>query len=323
MKPRIFLGSSAEAVQAGIVKYVEGKLSDFGEIRPWTLNDVFSPNNQGTLDTLMKEAISSDFGLFVATADDLTLTRDTLLNSVRDNVLFEFALFLGVLGKNRTFLLVEEGVTLPSDLKGVNVANFNRTNGLAHNSLERKCDDILSIAKRNYDIKEAGWLPSTALAFSYYNGFVTRVCDGLMGMGSIKANGTEYKDFIIHVLIPSNGLPEDLVRTREYYNRQKNLSQFSIDPSQVGAGKDRGYGLFLQQQTDDDDGQLHLYDVPTILNTLTEVVMMLLGETRFTKTPDRLRLEQRELGNFVQVLQELISRNDLTKRNVIVEYIAD
>src|SRR5690349_7480496 len=121
MKPRIFIGSSAEAVKEKIVEYVESKLSTFADCRAWTLNDVFSPNNQGTLDTLIKEAISSDFGLFIATSDDLVLSRDSILNSVRDNVLFEFALFLGILGKNKTFLLVEEGVTLPSDLKGVNV----------------------------------------------------------------------------------------------------------------------------------------------------------------------------------------------------------
>jgi len=322
MKPRIFIGSSAEAVKAGIVDYVQNKFSDFAESRPWILNDVFSPNNQGTLDTLIKEAISSDFGLFVATADDLVLSRDSILNSVRDNVIFEFALFLGILGKNKTFLLVEEGVTLPSDLKGVNLAHFNRRDALAYNSLEKKCDDILSIAKKNYDIREAGWLPSTALAFSYYNGFVTKVSDELLAFGDIKANSTEYKDFKLHIMVPSGGLPEDLVKTREYYNRKENLAPFVIDPSQNGYKQGRGYGLFLQQQPAE-DGHLHLYDVPTILNTLTEVVMMLLSETRFTKTPDRLRLEERELANFVQVLQELISRNDLTKRNVIVEYITD
>lgn len=315
MKPRIFIGSSAEAVQQKIVEYVEGKLKAIADCRPWTFNEVFGPDNTSTFDTLRREALAADFAVFIATADDLLTIRKDVLVAARDNVLFEFGLFLGVLGKNKVFLLVEEGVTLPSDLKGINVATFNKSDSMAYNSLEKKCQSVIDTVSRNGELNDFGWLPSTALAIGYFNGFVKQVCQGLHSIDPISVEGKDYKDFKLTILLP-NELPSDILTTRNVHSKRNGLTVVTIKPNGMG----RGFPLFVSQQSGDNEDLL-ISDVPTALNTLTESIMTLLSETAFSKSKERAHIEQKELNNFAQVLAELISRDSCSNNNVVIERI--
>jgi hypothetical protein len=67
-----------------------------------------------------------DFALLVLTADDLTVSRGTERAVARDNVLFELGLFIGFLGRDRTFMLYDrtKAPVLPSDLAGITAATF-------------------------------------------------------------------------------------------------------------------------------------------------------------------------------------------------------
>jgi len=316
MKPRIFLGSSAEAVQQNVLSYVQSKLATIADCRPWIFDEVFGPDNTSTFDTLRREALAADFAVFIATADDLVSTRQDVLVAARDNVLFEFGLFLGVLGKNKVFLLVEEGVTLPSDLKGINVASFNKSNTMAYNSLEKKCQTIINTVARNGELNDLGWLPSTALAIGYFNGFVKQVCQGLHSVNPIVIGDKEYEDFKFSILIPSE-LPTDILSTRNVHSKKNGLISTTIKPNGVG----RDFPLFINQVINDSPDLL-LYDVPTTLNTLTESIMILLGETAFSKSRERAHIEQRELNNFAQVLAELISRDSCSNNSVVIQRIS-
>lgn len=64
---------------------------------------------------------SSDFVIAIARLDDIIQTKDKELPTVRDNVIFELGLFMSVLGRDRTFLVVlrNDNVVLPSDFKGL------------------------------------------------------------------------------------------------------------------------------------------------------------------------------------------------------------
>jgi hypothetical protein len=68
--------------------------------------------------------------VFIIAPDDQTISRDKQQASVRDNVLFEFGLFLGQLGRSRVFGVVcspaDSGVSLkiPTDLFGVNMPHY-------------------------------------------------------------------------------------------------------------------------------------------------------------------------------------------------------
>src|SRR5205809_1090844 len=125
MKPRIFIGSSTEGLDVAHV--IQAQLNNDFECILWNDGEVFG---EGTsyLDSLLKAASMFDFGILVATKDDTTDKPMKRFNVPRDNVIFEFGLFIGRLGKNRTFVIQEQGLELPSDLLGNQISDFEKEN---------------------------------------------------------------------------------------------------------------------------------------------------------------------------------------------------
>jgi predicted nucleotide-binding protein len=111
LKPRIFIGSSGEGLE--VAKYVKSYLSADFDCYLWT-DDIFK-FNESILETLLKEASLFDFGLLIATKDDFLQSRNNAFDAARDNVVFEYGLFLGRVGSSRAFVIQEEGTKLPSD----------------------------------------------------------------------------------------------------------------------------------------------------------------------------------------------------------------
>ena len=122
MKPLVFIGSSSEGLQTA--RRVAAQLEPFCQVRIWT-GDVFRPG-QVFLESLVESAKECHFGVFVFTPDDLLTIRGSKKHSVRDNVLFECGLFIGLLGTKRSFFLIPEDRTLhiPTDLLGVGAARY-------------------------------------------------------------------------------------------------------------------------------------------------------------------------------------------------------
>lgn len=73
------------------------------------------------LDSLEDQLDSSDFAIAIASPDDVVESRGKSTDTARDNVIFELGLFIGRLGRKRSFLLEPRGeeVKLPSDLTGI------------------------------------------------------------------------------------------------------------------------------------------------------------------------------------------------------------
>src|SRR5215468_8870233 len=127
MKRKLFIGSSggrgvtiAEAVASQIRK----DCGEWLECDIWDRGDVFAIN-RSFLDILLRAAQRYQYGIFVATKDDPTAKKGVSIVEPRDNVIFEMGLFLGSMGISRSFLLVEKGVSLPSDFEGINVPQFS------------------------------------------------------------------------------------------------------------------------------------------------------------------------------------------------------
>jgi hypothetical protein len=80
----------------------------------------------GTLETLVEECRNFDFAVFVLSADDFVQRRGQHGNAPRDNVLFELGLFMGQLGRDRTFFVhcLADHLLLPTDLAGVTPASY-------------------------------------------------------------------------------------------------------------------------------------------------------------------------------------------------------
>jgi predicted nucleotide-binding protein len=134
IRPALFIGSSTEG--APIAKALQVLLDHVCEVTVWH-QGVFGLG-QGTLESLINAVDEFDFAILALTADDLVISRDQELSAPRDNVLFELGLFMGGLGRYRTFLVYDRTarLKLPTDLTGVTAATFEpHTSGNFHSAL--------------------------------------------------------------------------------------------------------------------------------------------------------------------------------------------
>jgi len=124
LRPAVFIGSSAEGLE--IASAVQVLLDRACEPTIWH-QGVFGLSG-GTLESLVKRLNSFDFAVLILTPDDVVISRDTTQQSPRDNVLMELGLFIGALGRERTFILHERDrdLKLPSDLAGITLGTFKR-----------------------------------------------------------------------------------------------------------------------------------------------------------------------------------------------------
>ncbi|WP_350269333.1 nucleotide-binding protein [Brevibacterium sp. CBA3109] len=114
-KPYLFIGSTKEGLDIAAALQLEAER--FCLVERWDQR-TFSASGI-TLQSLIDKAESSDFAVLVATPDDVTSSRGVEGASVRDNIIFEFGLFTGALGLDRTYLLAPGTPKLPSDLQGL------------------------------------------------------------------------------------------------------------------------------------------------------------------------------------------------------------
>jgi hypothetical protein len=319
MKSRIFLGSSADNL--GVLNRVAGLLSDVGECILWTKAFV---QNRSNLDSLMRQTKLSDFSIMLAMKNDLLLKKNEIHDVARDNVIFEFGLFLGSSGINRSYLLAEDGINLPSDLDGITISKFTLEEG-KYNSIDKICQNIkeaiISISKGS----DLGFLPSTALAIGYYYNFVSKVCEEIHTSGKVvtgdKENQREFivKDFKFNVVIPESLDDNGIESFRALYNKKNKLNNATTGAITVAK---RGFPFVfrLEPPEQDENGEItiELYDVPTTLNTIIEALRLYLPKEQVGQNDEVEHLETRELRNFAKVLTYLISRNTNTKNYVDV-----
>lgn len=146
MNPKIFVGSSSEGrhVAYAIQESLEGY--NF-QVTVWP-QDTFKLSGNA-LDSLIGALDRFDFGVFVFSPDDIADMRGRQKKVARDNVVFELGLFMGRLGKRRNFVVMPEGIHLPTDLAGFTAVKYdpNRTNvvaavGAACNKISREINRL-------------------------------------------------------------------------------------------------------------------------------------------------------------------------------------
>lgn len=150
MKSRLFIGSASKDLE--IAYAIQNALSnDYVEVTVWTQGTFELTSN--LLDDLFCALEEADFGVFVLSATDTATIRNEQVGVARDNVIFELGLFLGRLGKKRTFLVTPkepDPLHLPSDLAGVNTATFeaDREDGNLDAALGLACHQITQRIKK-------------------------------------------------------------------------------------------------------------------------------------------------------------------------------
>ena len=144
-RPTVFVGSSTEGKR--IADQVRDQIKDVATIRAW--DDGPFELSRAFIESLVSAANEYDFAILVLTPDDLVSSRGDVQRSPRDNVLFECGLFMGRLGRHRTFLVydLDRPLKLPSDLAGVKYAGFH--------GKKRPADLTLAIRKACLPIRKA------------------------------------------------------------------------------------------------------------------------------------------------------------------------
>jgi hypothetical protein len=148
MRPSVFIGSSSEGLPVAYA--LQSRLEAEADVTVWD-QDVFQASQFG-LESLLKQLDHADLGIFVFSPDDLTLMRGAENATVRDNVVFEFGLFVGRLGRENSIIVSprDKDLRLPSDLLGVNVLKYqpDRADGNLEAAVGPASNSIRPILKK-------------------------------------------------------------------------------------------------------------------------------------------------------------------------------
>lgn len=126
-KMEIFLGSSSEAkVDMEGIGYKLEQLGNKALLWNSAGENIFPPNDN-TIDSLLAITKRVQAAVFIFNADDKVWHHNSLKESktVRDNVLFEYGLFCGALGKSRVCFVCKNNPKLASDLSGITYIDGN------------------------------------------------------------------------------------------------------------------------------------------------------------------------------------------------------
>jgi hypothetical protein len=304
--PKVFIGSSSEGIPQA--NHVKKKLESIGTVELWS--NTFEPN-VSAFDNLLNNADQYDFAIMILTADDMRLSRENIDIIGRDNVIFEFGLFLGRLERHRTYLLIENGIEPPSDWKGITLPPFDANEESPTASLLEVCDTLTQIIKERYRQSQFGFLPSTALALGYFENFLKPLVHHISSfLPHFKHGDSTYENVLIHIYIP-----DDLTERIEPFARQ-----YKWCPTEIKRpGLSRDFPLHVVMNTTGPN-DLILVDLPTTLNTAALVIDKYVNQRSLGPSERKTQLLQKEFKNFTATLTNLIEADAFTKNMVFITH---
>ena len=99
---------------------------------------IFVPGTN-TIDALIEITKRVEAAIFIFNADDKTWNKNSSLegaSTVRDNVLFEYGLFTGALGKKKVCFVCKDHPEVATDLKGITYIDGNQKSLIIKNKLK-------------------------------------------------------------------------------------------------------------------------------------------------------------------------------------------
>lgn len=298
MKRKLFIGSSMEGLP--IAKQLKAKVeANCGE---WIVSEIWNDGsvftlNKNTLDCLVRASRKFEYGILIATKDDIIKSRGVKKAGPRDNVMFEMGMFLGSLGLTRAFLLVEEESKLPTDYNGVTVPYFQESNPA---SLDNAMDNIITAintTRFSYNLKP---VPSVALALGYFDNFIEPLA---------KRRHEQNINFKVEILLPKN--LKDINSERITYRNLNKSREISI------------YNDGLRPIIYELESHSHHYwDVPTTLSTLGKLMDILLPSSEIGIDQEKLDWIDHELRNFKGTIEFLVQQSSSCKDRVSVSLLS-
>jgi hypothetical protein len=120
--PRLLIASTSEALT--YARALKRMLGPSADATVWD-EGLFAPG-EFSLESLEEHSREYDGALVIATADDRVISRGRESKAPRDNIVFEFGLFVAVFGRRRALLLVasREDLKVPTDIAGLTYLPF-------------------------------------------------------------------------------------------------------------------------------------------------------------------------------------------------------
>ncbi len=142
--PILFVGSSNEGLPfaAALAAAIP---TDIALVTLWS-EGVFGASHF-PIEDLSTLLHSADFAALLASADDTVVSRGKESQAPRDNIVFELGLFIGALSRQRTFLVVPQGVDIkiPTDLLGINTVRYDPSASIPQDAIAAAAAEIAAI----------------------------------------------------------------------------------------------------------------------------------------------------------------------------------
>jgi hypothetical protein len=297
MKRNLFIGSSKEGADIATMLKVklENELQDWIDVTIWNDGTIFNLNSSA-LDSLVKVSRKYDYGILIATNDDVALVRDKMEVVPRDNVLFELGMFVGSLGLSRAFMLIENGNKLMSDYNGITLPYFKRDDEVSLNRAFGQVIKAIKSTQQSFNIRP---IPSSSLAMGYFENLIQKLAKKWVDLE---------KEFTLEVLIPKKINDIDI-----------SISQFKKNNNSVEESvyeKNTRPSIYKYEDKSD-----IYWDIPTTLKTLHKLMGYFIPNQEIGLNPEKEEWIECELRNFIGTLRVLIDECPACKDNVVVKFI--
>lgn len=146
-RPRLFVGSSMEGRR--VAELLRAGLHELAEVTLWCRGAFEPPATM--LNGVLDATHVFDFAAFVMSPEEISPKRGNGRATARESVALQLGVFLGALGRQRTFIVCSTSTTieLPSDLRGVTLATYRPTeDGNIHAALGCACTIIKDQIRR-------------------------------------------------------------------------------------------------------------------------------------------------------------------------------
>ena len=147
-KTKIFIGSSCEGLD--VARKIKACLKHDAHVDTWA-DGLFDRPGQAYIEVLENVLLNYEYGIFVFSPDDKVFSRGQISEMPRDNVIFEYGMFLGKHSRRRAFFIVPRGIDikLMTDVLGITSLDYDPTNPNLKSAVSDACDQIRDIINEN------------------------------------------------------------------------------------------------------------------------------------------------------------------------------
>jgi predicted nucleotide-binding protein len=143
-KRKIFIGSSTEGLN--VARKIKTSLKFDAHVDTWA-DGIFDIPGQAYIEVIENILNTYEYGIFVFTPDDTIFSRGNISKIPRDNVIFEYGMFMGKHSRKKAFFIIPRGIDIKimTDLLGITSLDYDSTNTNLQSAVSDACDQIRAI----------------------------------------------------------------------------------------------------------------------------------------------------------------------------------